>query len=281
MKRLITILLVLSMLMLVSCGGDSEIVPDATDTAETTTLDETTFAPDETTKAEDTGDIGSTIADVIVEPYYLTDVSEKSIVCIKTSPVRTSNPVKITNAINNCIKSQVSFVYYPLEEYELTSEPELSDDIQTRIDNGEYTEYLIELDGETTYNENDIISVVYTGTYNYKTAAYPTNMCFSVNLNYSGERVYFKDMYNIGDELYSVFAKHAQDEIDRKYEGYGLSVEDMLCTKDNFISGIEDESTVNFYIIDDYVGFIYSVPHAAGDYQTVEIPLAELDGFKK
>ena len=49
MKRLITILLVLSMLMLVSCGGDSEIVPDATDTAETTVLDDTTAPPDETT----------------------------------------------------------------------------------------------------------------------------------------------------------------------------------------------------------------------------------------
>ncbi len=280
MKRLITILLVLSMLMLASCGGDSEIVPDATDTAETTTLDETTFAPDETTEAEDTGDIGSAIVDVIVEPYYLIDASEKNIVCIKTSPVRTSNPVNITNAINNYIKSQLSFVYYPLEEYELTSEPELSTEIQTRIDNGEYTEYLVKIEGKTTYNENNLLSVVYTGTYNYKTAAYPTNMCFSVNLNDSAERVYFKDMYKISDELYSVFAKHAQDEIDRKYEGYGLSVEDMLCTKDSFISGIEDESSVNFYITEDYVGFIYSVPHAVGDYQTVEIPLSELEAFK-
>ncbi len=280
MKKLITLLLVLSMLMLVSCGGDSEIVPDTTDTAETTTLDETTFAPDETTEVEDTEDIGATIIDVIVEPYYLIDASEKNIVCIKTSSVKTANSVKITNAINNHIKSQLSFVYYPLEEYELTSEPELGDEIQTRIDNGEYTEYLVELEGKTTYNENDLLSVVYTGTYNYKTAAYPTNMCFSVNLNSEAERLCFKDMYNISDELYDVFAKHAQDEIDRKYGGYGLSVEDMLCTKDSFISGIEDESSVNFYITEDSVGFIYSVPHAVGDYQTVEIPLSELEEFK-
>lgn len=281
MKRLITILLVLSMLSLASCGGGSEIVPDATDTADTTTLDETTFAPDETTEAEDAGDIGSTIADVIVEPYYLTDVSEKSIVCIKTSPVRTSNPVNITNAINNCIKSHVSFVYYPLEEYELKCETELSDEIQTRIDNGEYNEYLVELEGKTTYNSDDLLSIVCTGMYNYKTAAYPTNMCFSINLNDKAERVYFKDLYNINDELYDVFASYAQAKIDEDFPDYGLTVEDMLCTKDSFISGIKDESTVDFYITEDSVGFIYSVPHVAGDYQTVEIPLAELEQFKK
>jgi len=49
MKRIVAYLLVLCMLSLASCGGDSEIVPDATDTAETTIIDETTFAPDETT----------------------------------------------------------------------------------------------------------------------------------------------------------------------------------------------------------------------------------------
>lgn len=49
MKRIVAYLLVLCMLSLASCGGDSEIVPDATDTAETTIFDETTFAPDETT----------------------------------------------------------------------------------------------------------------------------------------------------------------------------------------------------------------------------------------
>ncbi len=276
MKRLITILLVLSMLSLASCEGDSEIVPDATDTADTTTLDETTFAPNDTT--DDNTD--SVINNVTVEPYHLTDVSERYIVSIITSPVNTSNPVNITNAINNHIKNQIAFAYFPLEEFELTCETELSDEIQIRIDNGEYTEYILELVGETAYNGDDFISVVYKGIYNNKTAAHPTNMCFSVNLNAEAERVYFVDLYLISDELYDVFAKYAQDEIDRKYEGYGLSVEDMLCTKDSFISGIENESSVNFYMTEDSVGFIYSVPHAVGDYQTVEVPLSELEEFK-
>ncbi|MBE6587184.1 MAG: hypothetical protein E7647_02070 [Ruminococcaceae bacterium] len=49
MKKVVAFLLVLSMLALASCGRDSEIVPDATDTAETTVLDDTTAPPDETT----------------------------------------------------------------------------------------------------------------------------------------------------------------------------------------------------------------------------------------
>ena len=107
MKKFIAIVLVLSMLMLVSCGGDGETVPDATDTAETTTLDETTFAPDETTDAG----TDSVISEVTVEPYYLTDISERNIVCVKTSAYKSSDTVTFKNAIDNHIKSQIAFVY--------------------------------------------------------------------------------------------------------------------------------------------------------------------------
>ncbi len=276
MKRLITILLVLSMLMLVSCGSDSEIVPDATDTAETTTIDVTTNAPDETTDAN----TDSVINNVTVEPYHLTDVSDRYIVSIITSPVNTSNPVNITNAINNHIKNQIAFAYYPLEEFELKRETELSDEIQIRIDSREYTEYILELEGETVYNGDDHISIVYKGIYNNKTAAHPTNLCFCVNLNAQAERVWFIDHYLISDELYEVFADYAQAEIDKKYEDAGLSVRDMLCPKDSFIRGIMDETTVNAYRTEDVIGFIYSVPHAVGDYQIVEIPISELDQFR-
>ena len=276
MKRLITILLVLSMLMLVSCGGDSEIVPDATDTAETTTLDETTFAPDETTDAG----TDSVISEVTVEPYYLTDISERNIVCVKTSAYKSSDTVSFKNAIDNHIKSQIAFVYYPLEEFELVNEMELSDDFEAKIDNGEYTDYLVELEGETKYTGDELLSVVYTGMYNCKTAAHPNNMCFSINLNDKAERVYFKDIYDVSDELYEVFADYAQADIDARSAMEDISVRDMLCTKDSFLAVIENESTVNFYMTEDSVGFIYSVPHAMGDYLTVEIPLTELEQFK-
>lgn len=276
MKRLITILLFLSMLMLASCGGDGEIVPDATDTAETTTIDVTTNATDETTDAN----TDSVINNVTVEPYHLTDISDRYIVSIMTSPVNTSNPVNITNAINNHIKNQIAFAYYPLEEFELKRETELSDEIPIRIDSGEYTEYILKLEGETVYNGDDHISIVYKGIYNNKTAAHPTNLCFSVNLNDKAERVYFKDIYNVSDELYEVFASYAQTKVDEDLADYGLSVKDILCTKDSFLAGIENESTVNFYMTEDSVGFIYSVPHAVGDYLTVEIPLTELEQFK-
>ena len=73
------------------------------------------------------------------------------------------------------------------------------------------------------------------------------------------------------------------DRIDR----VTLTVLRLAACEMEFFPEIPVEITVNealeiarYFGEEDSVGFIYSVPHAVGDYLTVEIPLAELEQFK-
>lgn len=354
MKRLITILLVLSMLMLVSCGGDSEIVPDATDTAETTTLDETTFAPDETTETEEkyspedaeiivknllvkecdeiiceydnrtheiegnyyhvvhaytigeksvegdmytrftygwfyvdvlTGSVYTDnydknnecsivpyIGDISSEEYYLTEISKANLVSIKIPNI----------GADELIYDHITSYLYDtcgLSEFELIKSDSVSDEFNERFKNWDYTGYYVNIEGSVSKKSDEIVSITFKGMYNYKSAAHPNHMFFAVNIDpLTGEVVAFEDKYTVNEELYTVFVKYAQEKIDSLAGAPGaISVENDLCSEDKFISG----NGIYVYFTIDSIGISYEVPHVMGDHQEVEIPLTELEQFKK
>ncbi len=356
MKKLIVALLILSMVVLSSCGADTEKAPETTEFVDTTVVDETTVVPDETTETEERyspenaeiivknllvkeceeiiceydnrthevegnyyhvvhaytigeksveGDMytrftygwfyvdvltGSVYTDnydkniecsivpytgdISSEEYYLTEISKANLVSIKIPNI----------GADELIYDHITSYLYDtcgLSEFELIKSDSVSDEFNERFKNWDYTDYYVNIEGSVSKKSDDIISITFKGMYNYKTAAHPNHIFFTLNFDpVTGERIYFEDQYTVNDEMYRIFVSHAQKAFDSFAGDTGISVENDLCPIDTFMNGIKNEKTVCVYYTDDSIGIKYEVPHAAGDYQTVEIPLLEFEEFK-
>lgn len=206
--------------------------------------------------------------------YYLCDLSDANLISIKVPEL----------GADKLIYDRVTFYLKEtcgLSELELTKSESLSNDFDERFENFDYTEYYIDIEATVKKKSDEIVSITFKGMYNYKTAAHPNHIFFTLNFDpATGERIYFEDQYTVNDEMYEIFVRHAQNAFDSFAGDTGISVENDLCQIDTFMNGIKNEKIVCVYYTDDSIGIKYEVPHAAGDYQTVEIPLSELEELK-
>lgn len=205
--------------------------------------------------------------------YYLTEMSDANIVSISVPDV----------GFDDLIYDRVStYLTEHFFDCRLVKTEDVGDEFYERFDNREYAEYCVELEGTVTRSDEEIISIKFEGLVNYMTAAHPNHVLFSVNVDKAtGERGLFADKYNITEDLYDVFLMYAQAEIDSVAGEGTVSVEEQLCTKDSFIDGISDETTVCVYYSGESIVISYEVPFAVGGHREVEIPLSELSQFAK
>ncbi len=146
----------------------------------------------------------------------------------------------------------------------------------------DYSEYYINLDCESIYEFDNIISVSFEGVINHKTGAHPTNCFFSLNVNpITEERIWFKDLYSVNDKLYKVFRKYACETLRQKADAKWFDNLDFsaLCSEDRFIQGLEEEKGVYAFFTRTGLGICYPVAHTMGDYQKVEIPYSDINRF--
>ncbi|MBQ4066761.1 MAG: hypothetical protein IJD22_03850, partial [Clostridia bacterium] len=183
--------------------------------------------------------------------YYLTEMSDANIVSISVPDV----------GFDDLIYDRVStYLTEHFFDCQLVKTEDVGDEFYERFDNHEYAEYCVELEGTVTRSDEEIISIKFEGLVNYMTAAHPNHVLFSVNVDKAtGERVLFADKYNITEDLYDVFLRYAQAEIDSVAGEGTVSVEEQLCTKDSFIDGISDETTVCVYYSGESIVISYEV----------------------
>lgn len=205
--------------------------------------------------------------------YYLTEISEANIVSISVPEVG------FDDVIYDRVSSYLTENFF---DCQLTKTDRMSNEFFDLFDKREYTEYCVELDGTVARSDENIISIKFEGLVNYKTAAHPNHILFTVNIDKStGKRVLFADKYNITNELYDVFLRYAQAEIDSIAGMGAVSVEEQLCTVDSFINGISDESNVCVYYSDESIVMSYEVPFAVGGHREATVPITELSEFEK
>lgn len=205
--------------------------------------------------------------------YYLTEISEDNIVSISVPDVG------FDDLIYNRVSSYLTEHFF---DCQLVKTEDMGDEFYERVDNREYTEYCVELEGTVTRSDEEIVSIKFEGLVNYMTAAHPNHILFTVNVDKAaGERVIFADKYNITEDLYDVFLRYAQAEIDSVAGEGTVSVEEQLCAKDSFINGISNETTVCVYYSGESIVISYEVPFAVGGHREAEIPLSELSAFLK
>lgn len=143
--------------------------------------------------------------------------------------------------------------------------------------NQNYTDYYITIESKTSYASDDIISIVFRGFLNKKSAAHPMHLFFALNFDPRTMSVVdFSSRHIIDDALYNEFVKQGEKEILDKTggiwpEGWD-SFSEMLCSKETFFDGLNGKnSEIEWYYTENGIGFSYSVPFALGNHREVEL----------
>ncbi len=143
--------------------------------------------------------------------------------------------------------------------------------------NKDYANYNISIEARTTYASDDMISVVFEGSLNKKSAPHPTRPFFTLNFNpATKEIIKFETINTIDDELYQKFATQGKQNILDECGGVWPeefdSFEETLCSKETFFDGLKgNTNSINWYYTQEGIGFSYEVVHALGDHKEVEI----------
>lgn len=175
------------------------------------------------------------------------------------------------DAIRAWLKEMVTAICGTLDcALEETSEP------LRPIDNEESSISLF-LEYRITCQREDLLSIVFEGLYNDRTAAHPMHLFFTLNIEpQSGETITFSDRYAIDDALYETFAACAERDITENAggtwpEGWG-TFSDTICDKDSFLNGMRTSLDFSVFFTEEGVGISYPVPYALGDHMEVILP---------
>ena len=201
------------------------------------------------------------------EPFFLIEESDKNIISVQVPVLRTENTDKVNQVIYDYIEDKIADIC--LSEYNVI---ESNSDVSDK--NAEYSECYIDVKYRVSLNTENLVSIVFDGIYNYRSAAHPTNLFFTLNINpKTAETVGFTDTYVLDDAVYELFTESALEYISKLTEDITV---DPICTKDEFIDGIKNQNEFYCYYTDKSVGISCPVPHALGDHLQGEIPLTKL-----
>lgn len=204
------------------------------------------------------------------EYLYLTEESIKNLISVQIPVVATAN----AQAVNTCIKEQV---YQELRYWLFWEECNLKEastpvaNIRERIESSEYSTQYLHISGCLSFESEELISLVFTGTQNVKSAAHPNEVFFSINVDIpSAQRIGIADVYSVDDTLYSAFLQHVSSERIPRNELMTLNIFE----KDAFLEGLtkESEKGLYSYFTPTHVGISYPVAYALGNHIEAEIP---------
>lgn len=132
---------------------------------------------------------------------------------------------------------------------------------------GSVPQLTLSADYEIMFTSNTFVSIVFRGTSNIKSAAYPINFAFSVNILMETARI-----ANTADliEMNNTFLKEVSDQL---YTHSNAIVGEYFqqFTRDDIKTMLQQEN-VFFYFTSDKIGILIAVPHAIGDYVELLIP---------
>ena len=194
---------------------------------------------------------------------YLIEDTEKNLISIKMPEEPQYNSV-----IEEYIVAEIRDTWG--ETFDLThSKTDVADKQR------DYSEIYLELNATTTFESEEVVSVVVQGLFNKKGTAYPTHWFFAINFNpQTLEKVKFSDFYVVNQTLYEKFSEKVTANIAEQNGGVWPEMlgefEMAVCSEDSFLSGLESGS-VCYYFTENGVGFCCPVRHVLGDYQKAEL----------
>lgn len=142
-----------------------------------------------------------------------------------------------------------------------------------------YEGLTLDVNYEVSYQEKNIISIVYTGIGNVESAAHPINIFKSININIpQNKKIYLNNLYNIDDNFVELFKEEFNKQVsfEKSIILNNYSDNDLK----ELLKNTDLKHSVMSYLKNEKVGLSLEVPHAIGDYIIIEIDSKKLEKFK-
>jgi len=211
---------------------------------------------------------------------YFYELSESNVICVSYPILLADGADRSNEMISDFVREEINRRCFQV--CELTEAKELPADFPSeKMYETNYSNYALRVDYRVTICTNDVLSIVFEGMINGRTAAHPIQLLFTLNMDpKNGHIIHYDDRYVIDDALYATFAEYAQKEVAKRAGGEwpeSLSnFSEKICSKEKFLDGIVSSDEWYVFFTAEGVGISYPVAHALGDHWEVILPYVEL-----
>ncbi len=142
-----------------------------------------------------------------------------------------------------------------------------------------YTDYAIRLDSRVIRRGDTLVSIVFEGMMNNRSAAHPTPLFFTLNYDpQMNKTIAFTDVYDLNDSLYLSFLQKIKEKMSAGEVGQAIdeSFFSEYCSQDDFNREMTRKDVYLYYFTETGFSVGFPVPHAVGDYVEVEIPHGDI-----
>ena len=144
----------------------------------------------------------------------------------------------------------------------------------------DFTDLTLRIDSRVTLCDGNILSIIFEGTGNVQSAAYPNNLFYTLNIDMqSGNRIILTDVYYVDAAFASAyrnspFIQNDENLSEAMSEYIGLYPDDELVAL--LSSADMDFSGIYSYFTNEKVGISITTLHALGDHAETEIDISAL-----
>lgn len=222
-------------------------------------------------------------ADLDYATGYLYELSESNVICVSYPILLADGADRSNEMISDFVREEINRLCFQV--CELTEAEELPADFPSeKMYETDYSNYALRVDYRVTLCTDDVLSIVFEGMINGRTAAHPIQLLFTLNLDpNNGQIVRFEDRFAIDDVLYATFVEYAQKEVAERAGGKWPEslgeFSEKICSKEKLLNGIVSSYEFHIFFTADGVGISYPVAHALGDHWEAILPYAKLNAI--
>lgn len=204
---------------------------------------------------------------------YLTQIDEKNHIVIEL-PLEYSYNAEtlqlITEHIESVIRKSTGVSCDLIYTQDIASQ-------NLKWDGVVYTEYNAKINSQYTFCDEGLASIVFEGMINYKSAAHPIHVFFTLNYDpKTNQQVNFLDLYDIDDGVHSRILQAVEEKISSEGGEDLVLIRDYVTnlypTKEAILKGLSESGEVYAYFTETGVGISLQVPFVLGGHIEVELP---------
>lgn len=159
-------------------------------------------------------------------------------------------------------------------------------DFAVNVYSDDYSNLDLEVSYRISYQDSELLSIVFYGFGNVSTAAYPNELLFAINVDLSDSKVLsFSDIFTVNNESLKIVGDNYHEQFILKKFGGSTNdnakvYEDISYIGADRLRDIISDDT-KFYLSEKSITICIELQHAVGDNFEIEVEYSELRDFIK